>query len=258
MKTIATWNINGVRARLPYLLLWLAEVQPDLVGLQELKSTDEEFPRAELEALGYYVATHGQKGWNGVAVLSKAPIVVRQAGLPGQEELGARYLEVESDKLLFTTIYCPNGKTLLHEDFKRKLAWFDALARTLRERQDVAGDLVVCGDFNVVPGALDSWNEVLFADSIFHTPEERARYTALLDWGLVDTYRALEPDGVCFTWWDYRGGAFHKKRGLRIDALLTSPTLAARAKSVEVERKWRKNAGEHKPSDHAPVVLTLD
>jgi exodeoxyribonuclease-3 len=253
---IATWNINGVRARLDFLLAWLAERSPDVVGLQELKVADDGFPHAEIEKAGYHAAVHGQKSWNGVAVLAREPVEVLTRGLPGQDDLGARLLGVRAAGLRFTSVYCPNGKHVGHADFPRKLAWFDALA----EHLGAAGSepVVLCGDFNVVPAPIDSWNEAALAGSIFHTDAERARVRRILDAGWVDVFRARHPELQAFSWWDYRGGAFHRRHGLRIDLILASPAGAARARAVEIDREWRKKKGDLTPSDHAPVYADLE
>lgn len=255
---IATWNINGVRARLDFLLLWLAERQPDLVGLQELKVPDEQFPWAELERAGYHAAVYGQKSWNGVAVLAREPLETVQRGLPGQEEAGARLLTVRAGGLLFTSVYCPNGKHTGHDDFPRKLAWYDTLAEHLARSHAPGTAAVVGGDFNVCPAGIDSWNEGILHGGIFHTDEERARFRRLAEAGWVDLFRARHPDVQAFTWWDYRGGAFHRRQGLRIDCLLGTGPAAARVRAVEIDRDWRKKRGELTPSDHAPVWADLD
>lgn len=255
---VATWNVNGLRARLEFVLHWLAERQPDVVGLQELKLADDKFPHAEFEAAGYRAATHGQKAWNGVAIVSRQPARVTQVGLPGQEELGARLLSAEVGGLSFTTVYVPNGKTLEHDDFPRKLAWLDALADHLRAHHPASEPAIVCGDFNVVPTALDTWNEEGHAGRIFHTDEERARYRALLELGLFDLFRERFPEERAFSWWDYRGGAFHRRHGLRIDFLLGSEPVNKRVRSVEIDREWRKKREGLTASDHAPVVADLE
>jgi exodeoxyribonuclease III len=171
---VATWNINGLRARLEFLRLWLDARKPDIVGLQELKVTDDEFPNDVFEGLGYHAATYGQKAWNGVAVLSRQPLEVLDRGLVGEEEFGARLLRVRSGEIDFTTVYCPNGKDLGHDDFPKKLAWFDSLLRYWSSR-DRNAPSVLCGDFNVVPAALDSWiGAAAEAEgALFHTKDER-------------------------------------------------------------------------------------
>jgi exodeoxyribonuclease-3 len=254
---VATWNVNGLRARLDFVRLWLRERRPDLVGLQELKLPDELFPREDFEAEGYYAESHGQKGWNGVAVLSREPVEVVQRGLPGQEELGARLLTVRAGGLEFTTLYCPNGKDTRHEDFPRKLAWLDALAAHLEARAAASRRAVVCGDLNLCPAPIDSWNEAGLRGSLFHTDAERARFQRLLAAGFVDVFRRLHPDEQAFSWWDYRGGAFHRRQGLRIDLLLATGAALAGASRAEIDREWRKKKAGLTPSDHAPVFADL-
>jgi exodeoxyribonuclease-3 len=254
---VATWNINGLRARLDYLRLWLDARRPDVVGLQEIKITDEEFPTGFFTELGYHVACYGQKAWNGVAVLSRNPAEVLDRGLPGEDAFGSRLLRVKVDDLYFTTVYCPNGKDLGHDDFPNKLAWFDSLLRYWAA-QDRNAPAVLCGDFNVVPAEIDSWLGGDTSDQIFHTKAERDRYAALLELGLVDLYRARYPDKKAFSWWDFRGGAFHKGQGLRIDMVLATAPAAQRVKEVEIDRDFRKKLEGLTPSDHAPVFADLE
>ena len=255
---IATWNINGLRARLDYLLIWLADRRPDLVALQELKLEDAQFPHAELEAAGYHAVSHGQKAWNGVAVLATEPLTVERSGLPGQEEMGARLLTARAGDLRLTSLYCPNGKHLAHEDYPRKLAWFDALAEHLDATGAAGATSVVAGDFNICPTPLDSWNEKALAGNIFHTDEERQRYRRLLDLGFVDAWRSCHPDRQAFSWWDYRAGGFHRNHGLRIDFLLASPSVAARLGGAEIDRDYRKKKEGLTASDHAPVWIDFE
>jgi len=255
---IATWNINGMRARLAFFLHWLRARQPDVVGLQELKLTDEQFPHEELEAEGYHAVTHGQKSWNGVAILSREQARVTQRGLPGQERLGARLLTADVGGLSFTTIYCPNGKRVEHDDFPLKLAWMEALETHFKERHDSQRAVVLCGDFNVCLAPLDSWNEKELHGRIHHTDVERARFRALLDWGFKDLLRERFPDEQVFSWWDYRGGAFHRKQGLRIDFLLGTQEVMTRLRSVEIDRDYRKKKEGLIASDHAPVIADLE
>lgn len=254
---IATFNVNGLRARLDFFLKWLSVRQPDVVGLQELKLTDELFPTLELAALGYRAQVFGQKSWNGVAIVSREPATLVSAGLPGQEEFGARLITVDVADLRFSTVYVPNGKSVAHADFPRKLAWLDALAAHLGTLYPPGRPGLVAGDFNVVPEAIDSHDEARFAGHIFHTAEERACFTRILASGFVDLYRAKYPERQEFSWWDYRGGAFHKKQGLRIDLILGSPSLLERVTEVSIDRDFRKKQGELVPSDHAPVIVEL-
>ncbi len=249
---VATWNVNGLRSRLDFVKIWLRERRPDLVALQELKLEDERFPHEELEAEGFVAAVYGQKAWNGVAVLAREEPEILQKGLPGHGELGSRLLTVRAGGLSFTSVYCPNGKSVGHEDFPRKLAWFESLADHLRATGTPARPAIVGGDFNICPEGTDSWNEAGKKDKIFHTDEERARFRALLDLGMVDLYRRLHPDRQAFSWWDYRAGAFHKNQGLRIDFLLATAGVGE-ASAVEIDREFRKKQEGLTPSDHAPV-----
>jgi exodeoxyribonuclease-3 len=254
---LATWNINGMKARLDYARHFVREVAPDVVGLQELKMTDEQFPHDAFRELGYSAFTHGKKGWNGVAVLCRGDATVEQVGLPGQEAAGARLLTVNWRDISFTTIYCPNGKSVDHGDFEKKLGWLDALLAHLSASHEPSRPAVLCGDFNVVPAPLDSWNEAGLGGEIFHTEAERQRIARLRSWGWVDTYRARHPDEPGFTWWDYRGGAFHKQQGLRIDLLWATPPVADRVREASVDRKWRKKIEGLIASDHAPLWVDL-
>jgi exodeoxyribonuclease-3 len=255
---IATWNVNGLRARLGFVRLWLEARQPDIVALQELKLSDEHFPHRELAELGYEAAVLGQKAWNGVAVLARRRPAVETAGLPGQEAMGSRLLSARVGDLLVTSVYCPNGKHVAHDDYERKLAWFDALAAHLEGDRSGAGPHVLLGDFNICPGSLDSWDPDGLAGTIFHTDAERRRLQAVLDRGLCDLYRHLRPEEREFSWWDYRGGAFHRGRGLRIDLVLASDDLIPRTRRAEIDRDWRKKRDGLTPSDHAPVVVDVD
>jgi exodeoxyribonuclease-3 len=255
---LATWNINGLRARLDFLLHWLEKRRPDVVGLQELKLEDERFPHEQLEAIGYRALTHGQKAWNGVAVLSREPAEIVQRGLPGQDDFGARLITARVGDVSFTTVYCPNGKHVGHEDFPRKLIWFDALAEHLEAAHDPAEPALLCGDFNICPTPIDSWNEKALAGKIFHTAEERRRFERLLDWGMSDLFRDLYPDRQAFSWWDYRGGAFHRNMGLRIDLLLGTASIRKRVSAVEIDREYRKKKDGLTASDHAPVWVDLE
>jgi exodeoxyribonuclease-3 len=254
---VATWNVNGLRARLELLLHWLRERSPDVVCLQELKLADAQFPHDALREAGYHAVCHGQKSWNGVAILSREPARASCIGLPGQEHLGARLITAEIAGISFTSIYCPNGKHVGHEDFPRKLAWLDALAEHLWKQQRPSDPLVIGGDFNVCPTGLDSWNEAELAGQIFHTREERGRFERLLVFGLVDVFREKHPDERAFSWWDYRGGAFHRGHGLRIDLLLATASAFGRVRGVQIDREYRKKQAGLTASDHAPVIADL-
>ncbi|MDH3744323.1 MAG: exodeoxyribonuclease III [Acidobacteriota bacterium] len=254
---IATWNINGLNARLDFLLHWLDARKPDVVGLQELKLEDDKFPHRELQAAGYHALAHGQKAWNGVAVLSREPGEVVERGLPGQEDFGARLVTARVGGLTFTTIYCPNGKSVGHEDFPRKLAWYDSLTAHVSGHVREGEPFVLCGDFNVCPEAVDSWHQEDPTGRIFHTAEERRRFGKLLDLGLYDLFRFRYPQEQKFSWWDYRAGSFHKNLGLRIDFLLATDAVRKRLQDVEIDREYRKKKDGLIASDHAPVMAEL-
>jgi len=249
---VATWNVNGLRSRLEFVKLWLRERKPDAVALQELKLEDDMFPHEELEAEGYFAAVYGQKAWNGVAVLAREKPQVIQTGLPGQEELGSRLLTASVGGLALTSVYCPNGKSVEHADFPRKLAWFESLADHLSASSMADLPAIVGGDFNLCPQGIDSYNEAGKKGKIFHTREERARFERLLELGFSDLYRRQHPDRQAYSWWDYRAGAFHKNLGLRIDFLLASPKVAE-IEETEIDREFRKKLDGLTPSDHAPV-----
>jgi exodeoxyribonuclease-3 len=255
---IATWNVNGLRARIDYVLHWLEDRRPDVVGLQELKLTDDQYPHERLREAGYESVVHGQKAWNGVAVLSRHPVELVEAGLEGQADLGARMIVARTAGLVFASVYVPNGKAVDHADYPRKLAWLERLAGCWEARARGREPAVVCGDFNVCPRPIDSWNEEQLAGTIFHTEEERARIRELLVSGCTDLFRELHPERQAFSWWDYRGGAFPRGRGLRIDFLLGNAAIRGRLRAVEIDRDFRKKIGDLKPSDHAPVWADLD
>ena len=253
----ATWNINGVRARLEYVKAWLKERQPDVVGFQELKAEDDLFPTEEFEALGYHCLTHGQKSWNGVAILSKEPVELRQKGLPGHHDFGARFLAVKChDDTEFITMYCPNGKTRTHADFERKLAWYDGLRTFLSDTYRPESPIVLCGDFNIVPEPIDTWRED--TSVIFHTDEEREKIDDLMSFGLYDAYRMQNPNNAGYSWWDYRAGAFQKDRGLRIDLMLVSSPIRKRVQAAFSDKRWREERFALTPSDHCPVYIDVE
>ncbi len=256
LMKIATWNVNALRARLDFVLHWLDARQPDVVGIQELKLTDEQFPHDELRKAGYHAIVHGQKGWNGVAILTREPVETISKGLPGAEDMGSRLISGRIGDLTFTTIYVPNGKSVEHADYPRKLAWLETLAAYLNERDDSSGVEILCGDFNIVPEPIDGWHED--PSRVHHTPAERERLQAIFDTGFVDLYRKTHPGRQMFSWWDYRGGAFHRNLGLRIDLVLGSPKVHDRVRSIEVDRDYRKKKDGLIASDHAPVILELE
>jgi exodeoxyribonuclease-3 len=258
---LATWNVNGIRARSQRLAEWLTERQPDVVCLQELKIVETDFPHLDLRASGYHAVLSGQQSWNGVAVLAKTAPEIVMRELPGAEEAGARFVLAKVHGLEVASVYIPNGKTVSHADYKVKLAWLESLATHIETRARSGSEvpLLVGGDFNVCPLDLDSYGGARFKGHIFHTDEERALVARLRGAGLVDLYRSKYPDTVGFSWWDYRAGSFHKNEGMRLDMLFASPVLADRVKDVFVDRDYRKKGKSGSvPSDHAPVVAVLE
>lgn len=246
---IATWNINSVRARVDRLLEYLRGSAPDVLCLQETKCTDDQFPLLELEALGYRATLFGQKSYNGVAILSREPVteVARNLG-DGDEQ--ARVIAGTVRGIRVVGLYAPNGQALDSEAYQYKLEWYARLTRWLTPW--AAGPLLVCGDFNVAPEGLDTWDPRLWEGQTLCSPRERAALQALVTTHrLTDLLRARHPgEAGLFTWWDYRAGAFRKNQGLRIDHLLVDGGLAARCQSATVARGAREGK---QPSDHAPV-----
>jgi exodeoxyribonuclease-3 len=257
---IVTWNINGVRARIGNLTHWLAESAPDIVCLQEIKSQDEQFPRAEIEALGYNVETHGQKGFNGVALLSKLPFDEVNRGLPGDDtDEQARFIEgvfsTSKGALRVVSLYLPNGNPIDDErKFPYKLSWMARLERWAAERLELEEALVLAGDYNVIPEAIDAKHpENWLADALFQ-PQTRQAFRRLINLGFTEAVRAVTDAGDTYTFWDYQAGAWQKNNGIRIDHLLLSPEAANRFSSADIEKHVR---AWEKPSDHVPVAIEL-
>jgi exodeoxyribonuclease-3 len=258
---IVTYNINGIRARLPRLLDYLAEEQPDVVCLQELKASDENHPLAEVEAAGYGAAWHGQKGFNGVAVLARgAQPVVRQQGLEGEpEDEQARYLECgvpdgEGREIIVASIYLPNGNPQPGPKFDYKLRWMERLAARARVLLEVEVPAVLAGDYNVIPNDDDTFSVRAMRDDALMQPESREAYRRLVAQGWTDALRTRHPKGGVWTFWDYQAGAWARDAGFRIDHLLLSPALADRMLEAGVDKEHR---GREKASDHAPTWVRI-
>ena len=277
MVRVATWNVNSVKARLPRLLQWLAETGPDVVGLQEIKTTSAGFPAAEVEELGYEVAAHGEGRWNGVALLSRVGLERVSLGFPGEpgyepeneggpdgalllDEPGlrrpeARAIGADCGGIRIWTIYAPNGRAPASAHYEYKLGWYaafrDALAGELASRPA----MVVMGDFNVAPTDADVWDPAVFVNSTHVTPPERQALASLRDLGLRDVVPRPMKGPHPFTYWDYRAGAFPKDMGMRIDLFYATEAVAGRVAGAYVDREARKG---HAPSDHAPIVVDLD
>lgn len=253
---IATWNVNSIKARLPRVLDWLGSNQaPDVALLQETKVVDDGFPTLEIEDLGYNIAVHGQKSYNGVAILSKRPIEDVMRGLPGDDgDEQARYIEATIGTVRVASIYLPNGNPVDSEKFPYKLAWMERLIARARELLEQEETFVYGGDYNVCPEDRDCYDPVGFANDALCRPESRSRFRQLVYLGLTEAYRALHPDLVSYSYWDYTGGAWQKDHGLRIDHLLLSPQAADRLTACDIDRTPR---GKERPSDHTPVWCEL-
>ena len=257
---IATWNVNSVVARLPRLVEWLEQTAPDVVCLQETKVAQGAFPADEVTALGYEVAQNGQGRWNGVAILSKAGLADVEPGLPGdpgfpdENTLEARTIAATCGGVRLRSVYVPNGRTLDDPQFAYKLRWLAALREAVGP--DAAGGVpfAVMGDFNVAPADDDVWDPAAFVGSTHVTSAERAQLAGLRDTGLTDVVPRIAKGPHPYTYWDYRGGAFHKGMGMRIDLVYANAALAGAVSDAFVDREARKGKG---PSDHAPVVVDL-
>lgn len=256
---IATWNINGVKARIEGLLAWLAAAQPDVLCLQEIKSVTEGFPAEPIEALGYNLAVLGQKGFNGVAILSKHPFDEIVRGLPGDTaDEQARYLEAVittvSGSIRVASIYLPNGNPIGTEKFAYKLAWMERLLTHAKGLLALEEPTVLTGDFNVIPEPRDAHDPALWVTDALFQPESRGAFRRLVHQGWTDGLRAAEPGEGVYTFWDYQAGAWQKDNGIRIDHLMLSPEAADRMAAAGVDRQVRAT---EKPSDHVPVWVEI-
>lgn len=257
---IATWNVNSIRQRTENLAAWLRESAPDIVCLQETKCQDDSFPREPFEALGYNVAIHGQKTFNGVAILSKLPFDEVTPRLPGDpEDDHARFIEAvvstPSGALRVASIYLPNGNPPDTDKYPHKLKWMKRLFEYSRERLKLEEPLVLAGDYNAIPAAIDVHDPRLWVGDALFLPETRARFRALKYLGLVDAIRATTDEGGLYSFWDYQAGAWQKNNGIRIDHLLLSPQAADRLVTAGIDKHVR---AWEKPSDHVPVWIELE
>lgn len=257
---IATWNVNGVKARIENVLMWLHQTVPDVVCLQETKSVDEQFPVSTIEDLGYNVAVHGQKGFNGVAILSKAPFNDVHIRLPGDEkDAQARYVEAvipcNGRVVRVASLYLPNGNPVTSEKFDYKIEWMSRLYSHAQNLLGLEEPLVLAGDYNVIPEEEDVYDPPAWRDDALFQPQSRAAFRSLLSLGLSDAYRACHTEPHRYTFWDYQAGAWQKDHGIRIDHLLLSPQAADRLEHADIYRFTR---GWVKPSDHVPVWIELD
>ena len=252
---IATFNVNSIKARLPRVLEWLEDSQPDVAVLQEIKTQSDSFPALEIQALGYEAAVHGQKSYNGVAILSKHPIEDVTCGLPGDDsDDQARYIEATVKGVRVCGLYLPNGNPVSSDKYPYKLAWMDRLLAHIRDTLlPTEMPVVIGGDYNCCPTDRDVYDPEGFADDALCRPETRSRFRGMINLGLTEAWRALHNE-IGYSYWDYQGGRWQRDEGLRIDHWLLSPQAADRLTACEIERSPR---GKEKASDHTPVHVEL-
>lgn len=255
MRAIATWNVNSLRVRLPQLAEWLAANPVHTIALQETKLEDAAFPHADIEALGYHVAASGQRTYNGVAILARAPLHDVQAGIPSFDDLQRRVLAATIDGVRVVNLYVPNGQSVGSEKYAYKLRWLAALRDWLREELARHPRLIALGDFNIAPEDRDVHDPAAWAGSVHVSEPERAALRELLALGLADSFRLFEQPPGTYSWWDYRQGAFRRNNGLRIDLLLVSAALAKACTQSVIDREPRR---AERPSDHAPAIASFD
>jgi exodeoxyribonuclease-3 len=256
---IATWNVNSIKQRVDSAVAWLKERAPDIVCLQETKCVDDAFPREPFEALGYNVAVHGQKAFNGVAILSKLPFDEVTPRLPGDhEDDHARFIEAQVSAggraVRVASIYLPNGNPISTDKYAYKLKWMERLLHYAHGRLALEEPLVLAGDYNVIPAPQDARDPAVWVNDALFLPQTRAKFHALVNLGLTDALRASTDDGGLFTFWDYQAGAWQKNNGIRIDHLLLSPQASDRLVAAGVDKHVR---AWEKPSDHVPVYVDL-
>ena len=254
---IATWNVNSLKVRLPHVLDWLAAAQPDALALQETKLTDDAFPTMAFQLLGYESAHHGQGQWNGVAILSKVGLddVVMGFGDAEDPDPEARVIWATCNGVRIASVYVPNGREVGHDHYEYKLRWLERLRRRIEDAEDPSRPLAVSGDWNIAPDDRDVYDPALYVGATHVSDPERKALQAIEALGLHDVFREHYDAGGLFSWWDYRAGNFHKGKGMRIDLVLASRTLADKATAVLIDRNARKGKG---PSDHAPLIVDFE
>ena len=255
---LVTWNVNSLKARMERVVPWLQEQAPDVLCIQETKMAQDAFPTEAFAELGYESVHVGEGRWNGVAILSRVGLDDVHAGFDDDDppDPEARLVWATCGGVRVACCYVPNGRALDHDHYRYKLAWLERLKQNLVARATPDQPLVVTGDFNIAPDDRDVWDPAAFVGATHVSDPERQALEALVSWGLVDTFRRHHDEGGIFSWWDYRGGSFHKGEGMRIDLVLATEVLAERCQSVTVDRNARK--GKPTPSDHAPVMATFD
>ena len=255
---LATWNVNSLTVRLPQVLDWLSAQNEhggmDVLALQETKTTDDKFPKTEIEAAGYHVAFFGQKTYNGVALIARHPITEVVHNIPGFTDEMARVITATVEGVRIVGAYFPNGQAPDSDKFVYKMAWLNALQAFIKDELSRHDKLVLMGDFNITWDDLDVWDPIALAGTIHCTDEERAHFKALLDLGLHDAFRLFEQAPKSYSWWDYREFAFKRNRGLRIDHILVSSALVKHVSACVIDKTPRKN---ERPSDHTPVIVSL-
>jgi exodeoxyribonuclease-3 len=251
----ATWNVNSLRVRLPQLVQWLSANPVDVLAIQETKLTDPDFPRADLEALGFTAAFSGQKTYNGVATLARKPITDVLTELPSYSDPQRRLLAATIGGVRVINVYVPNGQSVDSEKYVYKLAWLDAFAHFLAGELKAHPQVLVMGDFNIAPEDRDVHDPASWAGSVLVSPGERAAFARLVALGVSDLYRRFEQPEQSFSWWDYRQGAYRRNNGLRIDLILGTASMAARCSACRIDREPR---AWERPSDHAPCTATFD
>lgn len=255
MKTVASWNVNSLRVRLPQLVAWLAANPVDVIGLQETKIEDGNFPQAEIEALGYQVVRCGQKSYNGVALLSRLPLTAECPAIPGFQDEQRRLIAASSGGIRYINVYIPNGQSPLSEKYGYKLGWLEALTAYLRAELAEHERLIVMGDFNIAPEDRDVHDPAAWAGGVMVSEPERAALRRMFALGLSDTFRQFEQPPKIFSWWDFRTNGFRRNAGVRIDLILASKALMPACRSSTVDHEPRRN---ERPSDHAPVMAAFD
>ena len=252
---IASWNVNGIRARTEHVVSWLEATQPDVLAIQESKVVDDLFPYDEYSKLGYYPFVYGQKAYNGVALLSKKEPINPTTGISGFKDPQTRVVSATYDGITVIDIYVPNGQSVGSDKFVYKLEWLDHLTRYIENSLEENENLIVLGDFNIAPEDRDVYDPEAWKDKVLCSQKEREALEKLFSLGLVDSFRLFEQQDASYSWWDYRAAAYRRKMGLRIDLILLSTPLAKHCASSTIDespRSWEK------PSDHTPVIVEID
>jgi exodeoxyribonuclease-3 len=253
---LATWNVNSLRARIERVLEWIAYAEPDILCLQETKMNDSVFPADLFSDIGYKSVHYGNGGWNGVAILSRVGLEDPEKGMGKDvDEMGCRVISAVCGGIRIVSVYVPNGREVGSEFYLGKLEWLANLRKYIAHRYNPAGALVICGDFNIAPEDRDVWDKQAFEGATHVSEPERAALNELLSWGLSDCFRLHYPQPGLYSWWDYRGGAFHKHQGMRIDLVLGTVPVLSRCSFSLMDRNARKG---DKPSDHIPVMVWLE